>query len=92
MVDDGVVATLNFGRGPADSIGMRHIVHHSDDVPPAPVYDRRRTPERRRVWRGGRRDSDWVNRPPNGLERLERRQAAQTGWRRVLSTLHLWSW
>ena len=71
---------------------MRHIIHDSSDVPPPPVYDRRRTPERRRIWRGGRRDSDWVKRPVDSFERLERRQAAQTGWRRVLTTLHLWSW
>lgn len=69
---------------------MKHIVSDATDVPPPPlVYDRRRTPERRTIWRGGRRDSDWVNRPIGGLDRLEREATAST-WRRVLSTLHIW--
>lgn len=80
---------------------MKHIVHETTDVPPpAPARDRRRAPDRRRVWRGGRRDSDWLDRPIGGLNRFERqvekaerqaeRQAKLSGWRRVLSTLHLW--
>jgi hypothetical protein len=80
---------------------MKHIFTDQTDVPPpAPVYDRRRTPDRRRFWRGGRRDSDWLDRPIGGLDRFERemekaerraeRRAKLSGWRRVLSTLHLW--
>ena len=69
---------------------MKHIVSDATDVPPpGPAYDRRRTPDRRKVWRGGRRDSDWVNRPLGGLDRLER-DAKLSAWRRVLSTLHIW--
>jgi hypothetical protein len=69
---------------------MKHMVGDMSDVPPpAPAYDRRRTPDRRRVWRGGRRDSDWMNRPIGGLDRLERDARGST-WRRVLSTLHIW--
>jgi hypothetical protein len=69
---------------------MKHIVGDMTDVPPpVPVYDRRRTPDRRKVWRGGRRDSDWLNRPIGGLNRLEREAKVST-WRRVLSTLHIW--
>ncbi len=69
---------------------MKHIVHESTDVPPpALAFDRRRTPDRRKVWRGGRRDSDWHNRPIGGLDRFERGDKP-AGWRRVLSTLHLW--
>jgi hypothetical protein len=69
---------------------MKHLVSDATDVPPpTPAYDRRRTPERRRVWRGGRRDSDWVNRPIGGLDRLER-DGRVSAWRRVLSTLHIW--
>jgi hypothetical protein len=69
---------------------MKHIVHESTDVPlPAPAFDRRRTPDRRRAWRGGRRDSDWQNRPIGALDRLEHGGKPGT-WRRMLSTLHLW--
>ena len=69
---------------------MKHIVSDATDVPPpTPAYDRRRTPDRRAIWRGGRRDSDWLNRPIGGLGRLER-ETKLSAWRRVLSTLHLW--
>jgi hypothetical protein len=51
---------------------MRHIIAEVSDVPDAtPAADRRRTPDRRTAWRGGRRDSDWINRPPGALARLE---------------------
>jgi hypothetical protein len=35
---------------------------HSLDARPG-VADRRRIPDRRATWRGGRRDSDWKHRP-----------------------------
>jgi hypothetical protein len=71
---------------------MRHIVVDGSDVPVAsPLVDRRRTPDRRKEWRGGRRDSDWVNRPPDSLARLEARRNPVGRIRRVVSTLlHLW--
>jgi hypothetical protein len=70
---------------------MRHVVGDELDVPPAPpVMDRRRTPDRRTIWRGGRRDSDWINRPPSALEKLESRKRAALWKRAVFSVLHLW--
>ena len=48
---------------------------------PVVLIERRAHPDRRSSWRGGRRDSDWTNRPPGGLERLERAQRGQL-WRR----------
>jgi hypothetical protein len=71
---------------------MRHIIADVSDIPPAhPLVDRRRTPDRRMVWRGGRRDSDWVNRPLNGLANLEGRQRRANALRKaLLSVLHLW--
>ncbi len=47
---------------------------------PVVLFERRRRPDRRSSWRGGRRDSDWLNRPPDSLDRLgsPRRQL----WRR----------
>jgi hypothetical protein len=62
---------------------MRHFISDAGDVPPPPpMLDRRRTPDRRTVWRGGRRDSDWHDRPLGALDRLE------DGTRRRNSLLH----
>lgn len=70
---------------------MKHISCQTDDVPVMPiVMDRRRTPDRRVEWRGGRRDDDWLHRPegiwPEAVARHERSQR----WGRVFSALHLW--
>ncbi len=51
------------------------------DELPAVLIERRRRPDRRSSWRGGRRDSDWLNRPPGSLDRLEQGQRGQL-WRR----------
>ena len=53
-------------------------------VPPVVLYDRRRSPDRRSTWRGGRRDSDWIHRPPGALrhfEQLQRRVVQIGKWR-----------
>jgi hypothetical protein len=53
-------------------------------VPPVVLYDRRKSPDRRASWRGGRRDSDWIDRPPGALRRFEQlqRRVVQLGkWR-----------
>jgi hypothetical protein len=55
----------------ADIVGMRETPHVIDDLPPF-IVERRRSPDRRTVWRGGRRDSDWINRPPGALDRMQR--------------------
>jgi len=68
---------------------MRSITDLGDVPPPPIVFERRKNPDRRTEWRGGRRDSDWTNRPPDALERLER-QARLTRLRRALASLHLW--
>jgi hypothetical protein len=69
---------------------MRHLVLDASDIPgPAAPIDRRRTADRRTVWRGGRRDSDWVNRPPDAWQNLERRRKLRA-LRRVFAVLHLW--
>jgi hypothetical protein len=69
---------------------MRHIIPETNDVPPAPLqFDRRKTPDRRKTWRGGRRDSDWVNRPPGALERFEA-GPLRSRLRKALAVLHLW--
>jgi hypothetical protein len=53
-------------------------------IPPVILYDRRKSPDRRKTWRGGRRDSDWLHRPPGALRRFEKlqRRVVQVGkWR-----------
>jgi hypothetical protein len=68
---------------------VKHIIFDPDDVPPAPfVMDRRVKPDRRTVWRGGRRNSDWTNRPPDAWDRLDPAYPPSR-WRTMLSTLHL---
>ena len=72
---------------------MRHIITNVSDVPVVPpIVDRRRGgPDRRTEWRGGRRDSDWVNRPPDSLAKLEAAQRHPSALRRVMSSLlHMW--
>ena len=69
---------------------MKHIRYQADDIPAAPfVMDRRRNPDRRAVWRGGRRDSDWRERPLDAWTRVQSERLAP-GWKRVLASLHLW--
>jgi hypothetical protein len=75
---------------------MRHITLEVSDVPTLPPsVERRAGPaDRRRIWRGGRRDSDWVNRPSNALANLEMADGVgprpNVIRRAVSSVLHLW--
>jgi hypothetical protein len=70
---------------------MKHIVSDMGDVPPpAPEMDRRRVPDRRKAWRGGRRDSDWQNRPLGALDRLDDAKAKVKLLRRALAALPIW--
>jgi hypothetical protein len=49
--------------------------------PPACVsMERRRTPERRIGWRGGRRDIDWKNRPDGVLARVAANHSKWHAW------------
>jgi hypothetical protein len=57
-------------------------VDWEDDPCPIVLIDRRNHPDRRVVWRGGRRDCDWTsNRPPGAIERLSKRDSSLLGWR-----------
>jgi hypothetical protein len=48
------------------------------------AVDRRRAPDRREQWRGGRRDTDWtLNRPAGVLDQ----RAARTDWIATLRRL-----
>jgi hypothetical protein len=72
-------------RKPSSDIeGMRRITERVDVVPGV-IVDRRRGGDRRALWRGGRRDTDWINRPldlPVPVDDDERRTS---GWRRWLA-------
>lgn len=50
------------------------------------LVERRTQPSRRTEWRGGRRDSDWINRPPDALKRFEKPKQVSI-LRRVLMSL-----
>jgi hypothetical protein len=68
---------------------VKHIRLQTDDVPVLPfVMDRRRSPDRRATWRGGRRDSDWHDRPLGAWDRIG--TSTQPRWLRVIASLHLW--
>jgi hypothetical protein len=68
---------------------VKHIQLQSDDVPHLPfVMDRRRAPDRRTTWRGGRRDSDWNDRPLGAWDRFD--PSTRPRWRQVLASLHVW--
>jgi len=79
-------------RMSADRTDMRHIISELSDLPTAPPFvDRRRTPDRRKVWRGGRRDSDWVIRPVGALARFESHRSRQNLLRKAVHfVLQLW--
>jgi hypothetical protein len=70
---------------------VKHISLQADDVPVAPfLMDRRRTPDRRSMWRGGRRDSDWHHRPPGAWDRILEKADPPARWRQVLASLNVW--
>ena len=70
---------------------MKHISYQADDIPALPsVMERRRTPDRRVEWRGGRRDDDWRERPSGAWPMAAARHERETRIARLLSVLHLW--
>jgi len=56
------------------------------DLPPVVLFERRHTPDRRTIWRGGRRNTDWINRPIGAWKDLELRFSP---WRQWLAKLPL---
>jgi hypothetical protein len=69
------------------TVDVKHITSDFDDVPPLPcLMDRRVHVDRREIWRGGRRDSDWTNRPPAAWQSLDTADRSPR-WHAMLSTL-----
>jgi hypothetical protein len=87
-----------FTRTKVDLPGMRDAADTSrmkqrspsaeliEEPPPVVFMDRRRTPDRRAAWRGGRRDADWLQRPPGALARMHVGGGSLAGWRSWLTT------
>jgi len=65
----------------------RTVTREVDDVPPLVRIERRHAPERRRGWRGGRRDADWKARPAGRWTRLRDGQASWLDWIGRLATI-----
>jgi hypothetical protein len=71
----------------ASDIGIMQA-HGYFDIQARPiVVERRRTPDRRMEWRGGRRDADWLSRPSGALKRLETLHRRASGIRMFLASL-----
>jgi hypothetical protein len=61
---------------------MKHKTLSADGDPPVVVVMERRTnPDRRTLWRGGRRDKDWKDRPDGAWARVAGRTATLLEWR-----------
>ena len=63
---------------------MRHnspVIAVADEPPPVVMIERRRTPDRRPEWRGGRRDRDWLTRPLHAWSRPTLRTRLGLMWR-----------
>jgi hypothetical protein len=69
----------------AMSMSSPQLLREVVDIPPEIRCERRRAPDRRVVWRGGRRDADWLDRPSGAWERFEatRRWTPSWAWRLV---------
>jgi hypothetical protein len=52
------------------------------DLPHVIIVERRRQPDRRSCWRGGRRNTDWTNRPSGAWHQFE---AQLVPWRQWLT-------
>jgi hypothetical protein len=59
----------------------KHIPLEGDaEAVPYVGVDRRRQVTRRAAWRGGRRDTDWTNRPPGAWDRTVHGLGVATSW------------
>lgn len=64
---------------------MASVDELSDDIPPVVLLERRHQPDRRGLWRGGRRASDWTNRPLGAWSQLEKHLVPWRQWFEKLS-------
>jgi hypothetical protein len=81
--------TVRYARHSADL--ERIMITSRTEQPTANglFVERRRTPDRRTTWRGGRRDSDWINRPPDARLPFADDQRPRR-WTSMLLMLHFW--
>ena len=66
-----------------DITAMQEIIALTD-LPPVVPIERRHIPDRRAAWRGGRRNTDWVNRPLGAWKHFEQ---SLSPWRQWLPKL-----
>ncbi len=64
---------------------MANAQELSDDLPHVVALERRRQPDRRGMWRGGRRATDWTNRPLGAWGQLEKHLVPWRQWIEKLS-------
>jgi hypothetical protein len=50
------------------------------DLPPVQAEERRHRPDPRTSWRGGRRNTDWTNRPIGAWRQLEQGRSPWREW------------
>jgi len=50
------------------------------DLPNVILFERRHQPDRRTGWRGGRRSTDWTNRPLGAWPQLEKQLLSWRVW------------
>jgi hypothetical protein len=50
------------------------------DLPPVQTEERRLRPDQRTSWRGGRRNTDWTNRPIGAWRHLEQGRSPWREW------------
>jgi hypothetical protein len=58
---------------------MRQVID-TTDLPAAVLVERRHMPNRRSIWRGGRRNADWMSRPIGAWRHLEQRLSPWRHW------------
>jgi len=63
----------------SDTVDMHEDVDLRD-LPPIVIVERRRLRDRRTTWRGGRRNTDWTNRPLGAWAQLEKQLSSWPGW------------
>lgn len=68
---------------------MGQIAPAEKEVPDVVHGERRRQADRREHWRGGRRDSDWANRPANAL--AGGAEPKRNSWRGWIQSFLKWS-
>ena len=74
-----VGSTLHISADRTDTALMENTTE-SVDIPVVVLVERRHRPSRREMWRGGRRNEDWTNRPLDAWRHLVQRAPSWRQW------------